>query len=101
MQTLLIRIDGKAFIQGHWEIWAKTFPGCNINQLTSQQKQVIHERINREFGLEPEESHRFRQMLLNSPDSVALILPFVDSSVSATVNGSAGSSTVLKPDTPA
>jgi hypothetical protein len=101
MQTLLIRIDGKAFIQRHFEIWAKTFPGTDVNQLTQQQKQVICERIDREFNLEPEESNTFREMLLNSSDSVALIRPFVNCSVSAKVNGGAGRANVPSPDTPA
>jgi len=71
-------INVQQFLQRHYEAWAATFPGSNINQLTAEQKQTICERINREFSLSEPESQSLRAALLNSADSAPLILPFMD-----------------------
>lgn len=73
-----MQTDIRKFIQRHWELWSRLYPGVTVSALSPEQKAKIHQQISREFSLSVEETDRIRMSLLNSADSAPLILPFVD-----------------------
>lgn len=77
MQTFLIRIDARAYIQRAYELWAKTFPKQNLHTLTQEQKTEIHALVDAEFQLDASLGQRLRENLYHSSDVTRVIAPFM------------------------